>query len=173
MTIQPDEQGVRARADLVAAIVLVALGLAVFYMSWTMPRLEARRINPATIPGLVPMILGAVLTLLGGLLAWRSWRIEAPDGWRGLAQLLVSWQAFRVGAVLGLALVFTLVLVGWLPFWLAAMLFIFTFIILFETVLADQPIPLLRSALWALGVAVVAGGGIAYAFTRIFLIRLP
>src|SRR5690606_21522898 len=110
---------------------------------------------------------------LGGLLAWRSWRIEAPGGWQGLAQLLLSWQAFRVGAVLVLALVFTLVLVGWLPFWLAAMLFIFTFIVLFETVLADQPIPLLRSALWALGVAVLAGGGIAYAFTRIFLIRLP
>jgi len=173
MNTESSKEAVRARADLVAALVLVALGLAVFYLSWTMPRLEARRIHPATIPGLVPMILGAVLTLLGGLLAWRSWKIEGPGGWRGLAQLLVSWQAFRVGAVLALALVFTLGLMGWLPFWLAAMLFIFTFIVLFETVLADQPAPLLRTMLWAAGVALVAGGGISYAFERIFLIRLP
>ena len=168
-----DEIAIRARADLIAALVLVALGLVVVYMSWTMPRLEARRIHPATIPGLVPLCLGVALTLCGSLLALRSWRISAPGGWHGLARLLVSWQAFRVGAVLTLALVFTLVLVGWLPFWAAAMIFIFSFIVLFETVLADEPIPLLRSALWALGIALVAGGGIFYVFERVFLVRLP
>lgn len=173
MEPQPDEQAVRSRADLVTAIILVLLGVAVVYMSWTMPRLEARRIHPSTIPGLVPFFLGAALTLCGSLLALRSWRMDAPGGWHGLARLLVSWQAVRVAGVLGLALVFTLLLVGWLPFWAAAMIFIFSFIVLFETVLADEPIPLVRSALWALGIAVVAGGGIFYVFERIFLVRLP
>ena len=62
-TPTPAEDATRARADLITAIVLLALGLAVFYFSWTMDRLEVRRISPATIPGLVPMILGAALAL--------------------------------------------------------------------------------------------------------------
>jgi putative tricarboxylic transport membrane protein len=167
------EVGIRARADLVTALVLVALGLAVIYLSWTMPRLEARRIHPSTIPGLVPLFLGVGLTLLGGLLAWRSWRIEAPGGWRNLIGLVRTREAMRVGVILALALVHTLVLVGFIPFWAAAMLFIFAFIMIFETWLNEGPADPLKSFAWALAVAVVAGGGIYLVFERIFLVRLP
>jgi len=167
------EEGVRARADLVTALVLVALGLAVIYLSWTMPRLEARRIHPSTIPGLVPLFLGVGLTLLGGLLAWRSWRIEAPGGWGELVGLVRTHEALRVGVVLALALAHTLVLVGLIPFWAAAMLFIFAFIMVFETWLNEGPADPVKSLAWALAVAVVGGGGIYLVFERIFLVRLP
>lgn len=170
---EPDNVAVRARADLLGAIVLVALGPIIFYLSWTMPRLENRHVHPATIPGLVPMFLAAALTLCGLLLGWRSWRIEAEGGWRGLAALFVTRQALRVWVILGLALIHTLVLVGWLPFWAAAMLFIFTFIMMFETWLADAPVNPLTSALWAMAIAVAGGGGIYYVFERVFLVRLP
>ncbi|MGB3336000.1 MAG: tripartite tricarboxylate transporter TctB family protein [Devosia sp.] len=170
---QTDDVAIRARADLLTAIVLVGLGLVIFYFSWTMPRLENRHVHPATIPGLVPMFLAAALTICGVLLLWRSWRIEAPGGWRGLAALFTTRQALRVLVIFGLALVHTLVLVGWLPFWAAAMLFIFTFIMVFETWLADTPANPLTSAIWALGIAVAGGGGIFYVFERIFLVRLP
>ena len=163
----------RIRADLITAIVLVLLGLAVVYFSWTMDRLEMRRINPATIPGLVPLILGIALTACGGLLAWRSWRLDGPGSGAALIRALVSWPALRVIAVLGLALVFTLVLMGRMPFALAAGIFIFTFIVLFETVLADEPKSLVSTLLWALGIAAAGGGGIWYVFERIFLVRLP
>lgn len=169
----PDDHAIRARADLLTAVVLVGLGLAVTYLSWTMPRLEARQIHPATIPGLVPIMLGVMLTLCGTLLGLRSWRLEAPGGWRSLAVLFTTQQVRRVLAVLALALVYTLVLVGWLPFWAASMIFIFGFIVLFEVYLTDTPIPLWRSALWALAIAIVGGGGIYLAFARIFLVRLP
>jgi hypothetical protein len=167
------EDATRARADLITSIVLIVLGVAVFYFSWTMDRLEVRRISPATIPGLVPMILGVALTLCGSLLAWRSWRIQIPGSGAALLSQLVSWPAIRVLAVLGLALVFTLVLMGRMPFWLAAGIFIFTFIVLFETVLADTPKPLVATLLWAVGIAAVGAGGIWYIFERIFLVRLP
>lgn len=173
MPTEPDDQAIRARADLLTAIVLVALGLAIFYLSWTMPRLENRHVHPATIPGLVPMFLAAALTICGALLLWRSARIEAPGGWQGLAGLFTTRQALRVWVILGLALVHTLVLVGWLPFWAAAMLFIFAFIMIFETWLADAPAHPLTSALWAAGIAIAGGGGIFYVFERIFLVRLP
>lgn len=174
MDMEPGERAVRARADLLMAIVLVALGLVVFYLSWTMPRLEARRIHPATIPGLVPMFLSAALVLCGALLAVRSWRIPAPGGWRLLAGLFATREALRIGVVLALALVHTLVLVGWLPFWAAAILFIFSFIVVFELVFRDGPPTNLPVTLaWALGIAVAAGWGIYYVFERIFLVRLP
>ncbi|KFC69491.1 Tripartite tricarboxylate transporter TctB family protein [Devosia sp. LC5] len=167
------EEGVRARADLLTALVLVALGLAVVYLSWTMPRLEARHIHPATIPGLVPLFLGIGLTCCGGLLLWRSWRIKAPGGWQSLFGLLRTRETLRIGVVLGLALIHTLVLVGLIPFWAAAMLFIFAFIMIFETWLNEEPAEPLKSLCWALAIAVVGGGGIYLVFERIFLVRLP
>lgn len=168
-----DETATRARADLLTALLLVALGLVLFYLSWTMPRLEARRIHPSTIPGLVPIALSAALTLCGGLLAWRSWRLPAQGGWSALGKAVTGKAARRVGAVLALALLHTLVLVGWLPFWAAAMLFIFSFIVVFELWLTDGPLTPLRSLVWAAIIAVVGGGGIYFVFERIFLVRLP
>lgn len=172
--VESEELAVRARADFLTALVLVGLGLFIFYLSWTMPRLEARRVHPATIPGLVPMFLSAALVICGGLLAWRSWRIEAGRGWNGLLALFTTRQAVRVLVILALALIHTLVLVGWLPFWAAAMIFIFAFIMIFETWLADAPPtnPLATLA-WAIAIAVFGGGGIFLVFERIFLVRLP
>jgi len=173
MPTEADETAIRARADLLTSIVLVALGLTIFYLSWTMPRLEARHIHPATIPGLVPLLLSVGLTLCGALLGLRSWRIEAEGGWRGLAGVFTTRQALRVLVILGLALIHTLILVGWLPFWAAAMLFIFAFIMIFETWLADGPVNPLSSLAWAIIIAVLGGGGIFLVFERIFLVRLP
>nr|WP_314256104.1 tripartite tricarboxylate transporter TctB family protein [uncultured Devosia sp.] len=167
------EEAVRARADFITAVILVALGIAVTYASWTMDRLEVRRINPATIPGLVPLILGMALTLCGSLLLVRSWKLSAPGSGASLIRLMFSWTALRVLVVLGLALIFTLGLMGRVPFWLASGLFIFAFIMLFETVMADTPKPLVPALLWAMGIAAVGGGGTYYVFERIFLVRLP
>ncbi|ODT72788.1 MAG: hypothetical protein ABS75_03015 [Pelagibacterium sp. SCN 63-23] len=168
-----DDQAVRIRADLITAIVLVVLGVVVAYFSFTMDRLEIRRIHPATIPGLVPFFLGVALTLCGTLLAIRSARLDVRGAGADLVRLLLSWQSVRVIAVLGLALVYTLLLVGRMPFWLASALFVFTFIVLFETVLADRPGSLWRTLFWALVVALGAGIGVHYVFGQVFLVRLP
>lgn len=176
MTIPTDDtqdHAIRARADLLTAIVLVVLGLGIFYLSWTMPRLENRNVHPATIPGLVPIFLSIALTICGLLLLWRSARIEAHGGWAGLAALFTTRQSLRVFTILGLAFIHTLVLVGWLPFWAAAMVFIFAFIVIFETWLADTPPNWLSTLIWAACIAVAGGGGIFYVFERIFLVRLP
>lgn len=173
MQTEEQERAIRARADLLTGIVLALLGLYVFYEAYNMPRLEVRRIHPATIPGLVPMILGAGLAFLGTLLALRSWRMDAPDGWRGLAALFGTMVAARVMAGLLLVLVFTLGLIGSLPFWAASMIFIAAFILTFELLLTDAPIPTATSLFWAAATAVVCGGGIYYLFATVFLVRLP
>lgn len=168
-----DDEAVRAHADLITAILLVGLGLLVTYLSWTMDRLEVRHIHPSTIPGLVPLVLGGALTLCGALLVFRSARLVRPGAGAALVRLLVSWQSLRVGAVLGLALVYTLVLVGRMPFWLASALFIAAFILLFETVLADRPGSLWKTLFWAIALGLGGGFGVYYVFGEIFLVRLP
>ncbi|MHB2267088.1 tripartite tricarboxylate transporter TctB family protein [Aliihoeflea sp. PC F10.4] len=173
MQTEAHERAIRAKADLLAGIVLTLLGLYVFYEAYNMPRLEMRRIHPATIPGLVPMILGAGLSLLGAMLARRAWRMDAPDGWRGLAALFGTLVAARVMAGVLLVLLFTFGLIGWLPFWAASMIFIAAFILTFERLLTDAPVPAATSFFWAAVTAIVCGGGIYYLFSAVFLVRLP
>lgn len=173
MQTEQQENPARVKADIVAAVVLVLFGLFIFYEAYTMPRLEARGIHPASIPGLVPMLLGAALAFMGAILGIRSWRIEAAGGWKELCRLFVTLTAARVLAALVLILGFTLVLVGWLPFWAATMIFIAIFVLTFEMVLTDAPSSWKSSVFWALLTAIVCGGAIYYLFAIVFLVRLP
>jgi hypothetical protein len=161
------------RADLLAALALIILAVAMLYGSWTMDRLELRRIQPLTAPGLVPGLLSAALLVCGLILAIRSMRLPAPGGWTSLGAAITSGPARRVGVVLLLALTYTLGLVGLLPFWLATGLFVFAFILVFETWLAEPRRSLLQSAPWAIGIAVATAAIVTFVFERAFLVRLP
>ena len=121
-----------------AGLVFVLLGLATLYGAWTMPRLENRGVHPLTAPGLVP-----------GLLALALIALRRPARRRGLARPAASAPASRplVGICAGpqaagwrrrfaLVLLYTLGLVGWLPFWVATALFVFAFVVAFEVLLA-------------------------------------
>lgn len=164
------------RADLITGIVFVLLGLTVFYLSWTMPRLEARGIHPSTIPGLVPMILGALLAFSGLLLAVRSWRQGAgrrvkPED--SLRALLTNDESKRLAVMLMLTLGYALVLVGWLPFWLATALYVFVSIVLFERYLTSEPRPLMRCLILAGIQSALVALVITLVFQEGFLVRLP
>lgn len=150
----------------------LALGLVIAFESWRMPRLEEQGINPYTAPGLVPGLLGLILAVLGVALALRRAPVaegpslEGSDGgvaepWRvGLAFLLCV--GFGVGA-----------LGHGPPFWLAAGLFIFLAIILFEwpehRAAGTVRYGLTRAAL----VAVVGAAAVTFIFQEVFLVRLP
>jgi hypothetical protein len=161
------------KADLLAGLFFILLGLAIFYGAWTMDRLEVRRIHPFTVPGLVPGMLAVALTLCGAILSFRSLRTPAPGGWQQLSGAMLSGAAGRAAAVMLLALVYTLGLVGTLPFWAATGLFVFCFIMVFECWLAAPRKPLLQSLPWALGLAVVTAAAVTLVFERAFLVRLP
>ena len=72
--LTPDEVRAFAARDLRGALAWVVFGLAVLVLSIRMDRLEAQHINPYTIPGLLPGLLGIVMLGLGVLLGIRSWR---------------------------------------------------------------------------------------------------
>ncbi len=172
----PGEEPVMDRADLLTALVLLALGAAILWWSWAMPRLEVRRIHPLTVPGLVPGLLGGALMLCSailGLRAWQRMRQDGGEGWRALARLMSSDAARRVAVLSALILTYTLVLVGLVPFWIATALFVFAAIAVFELVLTDQPRPLRAGLAWAAGQAVVVAVIVTLVFERGFLVRLP
>jgi len=168
------EPGLMARADLLSGIVFLVLGVAIAWMSWEMPRLEVRRIHPATVPGLVPGLLGLALAFCGTVLAVRSVRASADRaGWRAFGQVFVSPEAGRAGVALVLALIYALGLVGRMPFWAATGLFVFAFIMVFERWLAVPRHPMWRTVLVAALQAAIVGATVSLVFERAFLVRLP
>ena len=161
------------RADLLASLFFILLSASMLYGSWTMDRLANRRINPMTAPGLVPGLLSLALLVCGVVLAWRSVRSPAQGGWNELGHAITAAPARRAGMVLLLALVYTLGLIGLVPFWLATGLFVFAFILVFETWMATPRRPLWQSLPWALGLAVATAAIVTIVFERAFLVRLP
>ena len=61
------------RTDFLPAMGWIALGIAILIGSVMMDRLEDQDINPYTVPGLLPGLLGVAMIILRALLAIRSW----------------------------------------------------------------------------------------------------
>lgn len=161
-----------ARVDLIASVILLALGIAVAYLSWTMPRLENRGVHPLTVPGLVPGMLGLLLAVCGLIVLVRALRTTRMP-WRRFLADLAGNESLRVGVVALLVIIYTLGLVDRLPFWAATALFVFAFILIFEVYLSDARRPLLKSLPWAAAIAAGTALAVTLVFERGFLVRLP
>jgi hypothetical protein len=171
----PVDPKAAARSELFQACGWIALGIAALVGSLRMDRLESQHINPYTVPGLLPGLLGGTMILLGTLLALRSWRrgaLEAEHGGQGFNPV----EARRVVLVLALCLVFGVVLVGHgLPFWLAAAIFVSVSIVTLQTPqrrAAGEPLTV-RKVATAIVIGLGAGGAITLVFQQLFLVRLP
>ncbi len=161
-------------ADRVGAVVWVLLGIGMIWGGWVMDRLEVFKIQQVSIPGLVPMLVGAVLALCGIALWFEKPaqgaadtpaepdEMPEPPG-AGLRRLWLS---------IALCLVYALVLVGRIDFTPATFLFIAAFKLTFtdRDQLRRHP---LREFAAALGFAAVAAFGISLLFEDGFLVRLP
>src|SRR5947199_9565928 len=106
----PDaEDRAALRSDFLSALGWMALGIAILIGSVMMDRLEKQDINPYTIPGLLPGLLGIAMAILGALLAARSWRpgLLAPAVTGSAATRRA--ERHRLVLVLGLCLTFGVV----------------------------------------------------------------
>ena len=151
-----------ARADRITAAVFFALGAAMAWGGYVMDRLEIRQIHPASIPGLVPMILGAALMVCAVLL-FRGARDDAPEG-EG------SWSHLLIAA--GMSVVYALGMVGQMPFAAATAIYLAAFVgwFLWRDVRPERP---WLTAAGVLVFAVVAAAAISALFRYGFLVRLP
>lgn len=162
----------RPRQDVVDGLLWFVLGTAVLIGSWRMDRLEGQQINPYTIPGLVPGLLGLAIMLMAGVMVLRGLR-HGGAGAEPPAHNRREDYA-RLAKVLGLCIVFAVGLVGrGPPFWLAAALFVATSIAVlrWDELRADGR--LARGIANAVAIGIGAGVIITLVFEKFFFVRLP
>lgn len=161
-----------AFADRITAAVFFVLGAAMLVGGYTMDRLEIRQIHPASIPGLVPMILGATLMICATCLYAGSIRRGQASGAENRAESGgESWV--RLALTAGLSAVYALVLVGWLPFFISTALFVGAFIVCFTWPAQGTTSDRIRSVAVALIFALATAGATSALFRYGFLVRLP
>lgn len=160
------------RADFITGLAIVALGGAALVLSLEMPRFEDREIDPYTIPGLVPAILGGILLALGLVLTVRAaraggWRFGPGSAWGADDRP----TALRVALTIALTVGYAAGLVGLLPFWLATFLFALAFVVVFEWAKGAEG--RVRRIAFAVLYATALAAAVTYVFQEIFLVRLP
>ncbi len=164
------------RSDLKDGIGWIVLGIAILVASLRMDRLERQNINPYTVPGLLPALLGIAMILLGAVLSLRSWRRGALK--HALPPMTADEreQRQRVWIVIGLCMLYGLVLVGHgLPFWLGSALFVTGSIVFLQWLSRDPVERQLTPRAWLKAIVIgLATGGITHiVFQELFLVRLP
>jgi hypothetical protein len=168
-------QPASARTDLRAACVWMVFGAAVLIGSLRMDRLEKQDINPYTVPGLLPGLLGIVTMLLGFLLALRSWRRRAAHP-HEITPATSAAEKKRILLVIVLCVGFGVGLVGHgLPYWAAAAIFVSIAILSLQHVQRRAAGQRLGLPAIARAVAIGLGAGIAITlvFQELFLVHLP
>jgi hypothetical protein len=170
------EAPIHPRSDLRDGLGWTALGAAILIGSIRMDRLEAQHINPYTVPGLLPGLLGIAMILLGGILALRSWR-------RGALRLAMPAptadereERRRVWITVALCMGYAVVLVGHgLPFWLASAIYVTGSILILQHLSrdADERRFTVRSLVKAVAIGVGSGVITSVVFQEFFLVRMP
>lgn len=173
------EEGDKAsdpRSELGEGIGWTALGVAILVGSVTMDRLERQDVNPYTVPGLLPGLLGIAMILLGAVLMLRSWRRGALAQAALPATPLLREERKRFWLVIGLCMGYGVVLVGHgIPFWLASSIYVTGSILILQRLSRDEQQRRLGTMAWvkALVIGVAASVITQLVFQELFLVRMP
>jgi hypothetical protein len=141
-----------------------------------MDRLESRHINPLTIPGLVPGLLGAGMVIVGAILGLRSWTRGALG--ETLPPVTENQRKRRIRVLLAVLLCcgYSVVLIGHgLPFWVASSIYVTGSILVFDRISSDRGkrrigLPAVARALL---IGILSSVAVWLVFERLFLVRLP
>lgn len=164
------------RSDLADAAFWIVLGVAVLIGSVTMDRLERQGVNPYTVPGLLPGLLGIAMIALGGVLALRSLRRGALDARPSRADVHQRERWRRIWVVTGLCLGYGVVLIGHgLPFWLASTVYVTGSILILQRMSRDPEVRRQTPKVWAKALAIGLGSSLVthLVFQELFLVRMP
>ena len=165
-----------AKADFVTSIGLSSFGLAILIMSIQMPRYESLGVNPYSVPGIVPGLLGLILLILGLVLLIRS---IIRKGYQLGLTIDILKQYFTEESTKNflLALIFSLVygvfLLTRIPYSLATGLYILFFILVFEYRPKENMSSQKKTILYSLVEAISVSAGVTLVFRYLFLVDLP
>jgi hypothetical protein len=165
------------KKDFVTSIVLIVFSITIIIMSYTMPRLERRGIDPFSAPGVVPGMIGGILFCLALIMFFRSIKnggyllftpekpIPRDRPHRG--------AVIRVLLTLALSLIYALGLLGNSNYSMSTGTYIFFFICLFEIDSQRSFWHQRKVFLFALLQAIVVSVAITLVFQNLFLVDLP
>jgi hypothetical protein len=167
-----ESAGTSPRDDVVGGLSWMLLGIVILVASWRMDRLEAQDINPYTIPGLVPGLLGLGMMFFAALMLARGWR---HGGLRTAAPMPDERKTAygRLALALVLCLGYAVVLLGRVPFWLAASLFVSISIFVLRFTELRAKAQLVRGAVTSTAIGIGSGALVTLVFEKLFLVRLP
>lgn len=172
----PAEEPITPRGDLKDAVFWIVLGVAILVGSITMDRLQAQNINPYTVPGLLPGLLGIAMILLGGVLALRSLGRGALHAAPHHRTAHDRERERRIWVVLALCLGYGVVLIGHgLPFWLASTIYVTGSILILQRMSRDPDVRRLTPKAWikALTIGLCSSVITHLVFQELFLVRMP
>ena len=151
--------------------VLCLLGLAMAWGGFEMDRLEIRRIHPASIPGLVPMILGVCMVICSIFLGLGTMSEPDSDAPKQEKMNRGNWFDFTFAA--GWSIVFAVLLVGRVPFMAAAAVYIAVFAAWYLWPQQTEQAGRLKMVSLVVLYAGLVAIGISALFQYGFLVRLP
>ena len=163
------------KADFYTSIILLTFGITVVAMSIQMPTDFGRGSDLHSAPGVVPFLLGSIITVLSLIMLIRS--IMRTKGQVGISSssfkaFMKDNTTFRIVSTIATCLLYFFLL-GTLPFMVLTMLFIFGFIIFFEldpkTSIKSQFMIFIKAAI----VAVITSVAVTMVFEQLFFVRLP
>ena len=156
----------------------IALGAVIVFESWRMDRMTQQGADLYTAPGLWPGVIGLLIALLGGILAWRSLRRAKAASWDAVADDDAHY-APQAQFALAAAMFFgyAILLVGHgLPFWLGTALFVTAYVFVFRRAarLAGERTGSTRvDATLAIVCGVTTAVVVSLVFEKLFFVRLP
>ena len=160
------------KADFYFGAVLMTFGICVMVFANQMPKIPK---DPYSSPGLLPVILGIIITALSFILLVRSLiRTRGKIGLSGLSlkSLVKEVSTIRIVVTVAICLGYV-ILLGKIIFPVLTFLFIFFFIFCFEYDFKMQFRPQIKKILMAALVALLTSAAITSVFRYLFLVRLP
>jgi putative tricarboxylic transport membrane protein len=172
-SVLPHERPLPPRVDLWTGAIFLLLGLAIVALCLKMPTYTDQKGVIYTAPGLVPGIYGIVISGLSLWLIVRSLQRRRANGSAKGETAPDGSSNLRLALAAGLCLVFCGGLIGRMPFWAAAAVFITAFIVLFEWQKGDRWSKRALRLGAAVVQGVVTGVAVMLVFEKIFYVRLP
>jgi len=164
------------RADFLTSIFLIVLGIGIIWATVAMPRFEDQGGSFYDSPGIVPGIIGVLVTALSIYLLVRSIRRR---GWqlglngRTVGAALKDETTIRMLITVATGVIYGLVLLRFLHFIASTLIFVFAFIVLFEYDRKRSIASQWKTILFAVVTSVLTTGAVYGTFQYLFLVNLP
>jgi len=164
------------RADFIVSLLMIVVGIGIIWSSLAMPRFEQQGGTIYDSPGIVPGILGVLLTGCSFAVLIRS--IARKGHHLGITRksiggVLRDGGTARIALTIVTGMIYGLVLLRFLHFIASTVIFVFAFIMIFEYDGRKRLAAQWKVPVFAAVTAILTAGAVYLTFQYLFLVNLP